>query len=315
MSRTKVGLAGLALAGLVLVPALLLSTFLGPPRLPGVDLTGGETPLCSVAAPAGGASARAVAAHAYRAGFRGNDIAIAVAVAKAESGWNPKATNRNSNDSVDYGLFQINSIHAAILAGGNWADPGDNAVMAFKVWTDAGGSWGPWVTFWSGTYRKYMIDVEVKPVCTEPVVTKCAMPQKKYGNGLIPASALCTLWADRRHRLRADAAAKFDALAKAYETQFGKKPCITDSYRSLAGQQSVYRRKPGLAAIPGTSNHGWGLALDLCGPGGGRWVPGSNYDVWMHANAGRFGWTHPAWAHRNNFEPWHWGMIDKEHTP
>lgn len=309
MSRARLALAGLTLAGLFVVPSLALISMIGPPKLPGVALAGGEGQDCSVAVPTGGLDAAAVGAHAYRAGFRGGDIDIAVAVARAESGWNAKATNRNSNDSVDYGLFQINSIHQAILAGGNWADPGDNTAMAFKVWTDAGKSWGPWVTYWSGAYRQYLTSVTVKPVCVQPVVTTCAAPKdlSQYQNGQIPARALCSLWADRSQRLRSDAASRFDALAKAYQIRFGSKPCITDSYRSLAAQVDVYRRKPGLAAIPGTSNHGWGLALDLCGPDGGRWIVGSAYDVWMHQQAGHFGWIHPAWAEPGGSkpEPWH----------
>ena len=41
--------------------------------------------------------------------------------------------------------------------------------------------------------------------------------------------------------------------------------CITDSYRTYASQVRLYGQKPALAAVPGTSNHGWGLAVDLCG--------------------------------------------------
>jgi hypothetical protein len=307
----KAAIAGaVALAGLVLAPVMLLSMLGGPPKVPSLAL-GGESSNCTVAAPkiSDGLTAESVAAIAYRAGWRGDDIDIAVAVARAESGWRATITNGNTNGSVDYGLFQINSIHAAILAGGNWADPQDNAAMAFKVWTDAGGKWGPWVTFWSGSYRKYLGSTTVHQVCTQPVVTTCsAKVASGYQNGLIPKSALCTLWADRRHRLRSDAAGRFDALAKAYQQQFGQKPCITDSYRSLAAQIDVFRRKPGLAAIPGTSNHGRGLALDLCGPGSSQWVVGSNYDVWMHQSAPQFGWIHPSWAEPSGSrpEPWHW---------
>lgn len=94
------------------------------------------------------------AAHA--AGFRGDDLVVAVAVARAESDWNPVAKNQNSNGTTDYGLFQINSIHEAILARGDWRNPADNARMAFQVWSDAGNRWGPWVTYWRGTYKKHL---------------------------------------------------------------------------------------------------------------------------------------------------------------
>ena len=65
------------------------------------------------------------------------------------------------------------------------------------------------------------------------------------------------------------------------------------------------REKPALAAVPGTSNHGWGLAVDLCG-GIDRYDTAA-YD-WMKANAGRFGFLHPEWAEpgHGREEPWHW---------
>jgi LAS superfamily LD-carboxypeptidase LdcB len=81
--------------------------------------------------------------------------------------------------------------------------------------------------------------------------------------------------------------------------------CITDSYRTYASQVRLYGQKPALAAVPGTSNHGWGLAVDLCG---GIESFGTRQYAWMVANAGRFGWLHPEWADPGNGreEPWHW---------
>ncbi len=70
-------------------------------------------------------------------------------------------------------------------------------------------------------------------------------------NGVLPDSALCPLVVGNGQRLRPDAAAAFDALYAAGG------PCITDSYRSHAAQVDLYSRKPALAAVPGTSNHGW----------------------------------------------------------
>jgi zinc D-Ala-D-Ala carboxypeptidase len=128
---------------------------------------------------------------------------------------------------------------------------------------------------------------------------------EQYANGMIPVSALCALQSDGRHHLRADAAFAFDRLAGAYAQQFGGPPCITDSYRSYAQQVDVYARKPGLAARPGTSNHGWGTALDLCG---GIQNFTSAQHRWMKLNAPLFGWFHPAWAEPGGSrpEPWHW---------
>ncbi len=80
-------------------------------------------------------------------------------------------------------------------------------------------------------------------------------------NGFLPDRALCPLSVGGGHRLHADAAAAFDRMAAAREL------CVTDSYRDYAAPVDVYERKPDLAAVPGTSNHGWGgIALDLgCG--------------------------------------------------
>jgi cell wall-associated NlpC family hydrolase len=125
-----------------------------------------------------------------------------------------------------------------------------------------------------------------------------------YPNGLIPPSAMCPLGA-AGHTLRCDAAAAYRAMSAAYAGAFGTPLCITDSYRSYAGQVRLYGQKPALAAVPGTSNHGWGLAVDLCG--GIERFGTPQYD-WMKANSGRYGFLHPDWAEPGNGreEPWHW---------
>jgi hypothetical protein len=77
---------------------------------------------------------------------------------------------------------------------------------------------------------------------------------------------------------------------------------ITDSYRSYAAQVDVKRRKPGLAATPGKSNHGWGLAFDM-GFGSNQKSPGYQ---WMVQNASKFGFKGPL---QKPFEPWHWEYV------
>ncbi|WP_448625341.1 NlpC/P60 family protein [Geodermatophilus sp. URMC 64] len=131
-----------------------------------------------------------------------------------------------------------------------------------------------------------------------------------YANGRIPASALCRLGV-AGHTLRCDAAASYAALSDAFRAAFGTPLCITDSYRSYTAQLAAYRAKPRLAAWPGTSNHGWALAVDLCG---GVNIAGSPQWTWMQANAGRFGFVNPPWARpgAEKPEPWHWefGVFD-----
>jgi murein DD-endopeptidase MepM/ murein hydrolase activator NlpD len=124
-----------------------------------------------------------------------------------------------------------------------------------------------------------------------------------FSNGMIPAGRLCAIGSG--HLLRCDAAAAYLQLSAAYRAQFGKSLCITDSYRSYASQVSLYQRKPSLAALPGTSNHGWGVAVDLCG-GVDRF--GTTQYRWMKSHAPSYGWLHPVWADQggNREEPWHW---------
>nr|WP_225225056.1 M15 family metallopeptidase [Cellulomonas sp. JH27-2] len=122
-------------------------------------------------------------------------------------------------------------------------------------------------------------------------------------NGLLPAKDLCTLW-DGHTRLRADAAASLAEFNAAYVARFGADMCLASGYRTLAEQRSVKASRGSLAAPPGKSNHGWGLAVDFCSQltSGERWA-------WLNANAKAFGWENPAWALPGGSGPherWHW---------
>lgn len=94
-----------------------------------------------------------------------------------------------------------------------------------------------------------------------------------------------------------------DIAAKAYSEMVAAAEAdgvsweITDSYRDYETQVDVAARKGlysqgGLAAVPGTSNHGWGSAVDL--------KLNDEALAWLRDNAERFGFTNiPR-------EPWHW---------
>lgn len=119
-----------------------------------------------------------------------------------------------------------------------------------------------------------------------------------YGNGKIPASALAPV-GDTGHRLWAPAADALDRL-RADASRAGVDIGITDSYRSYEAQVDVAARKGlysqgGLAAKPGTSDHGWGMAVDLKLDSAGQ--------TWMRANAGRYGFVEDTPR-----EPWHWAF-------
>jgi hypothetical protein len=131
-----------------------------------------------------------------------------------------------------------------------------------------------------------------------------------FSNGQIPASALCPLDAPGQ-LLRCDAAAAWNAMSAAYEAATGAPLCITDSYRSLAVQVRLRAEKPALAAVPGTSNHGWALAVDLCEAGRTAMGYTTPAYLWLKGNAASFGWAHPGWAEpgAGQEEPWHWEYV------
>jgi zinc D-Ala-D-Ala carboxypeptidase len=122
-----------------------------------------------------------------------------------------------------------------------------------------------------------------------------------YGNGRIPASALEKVGATR-HKLWAPAAESLTRMMADAEKD-GVKIGITDSYRPYAEQVDLARRKGlysqgGLAAKPGTSEHGWGMATDL--------DLNSTALSWMRQNAEKYGFV-------NNVarENWHWAYKPK----
>ncbi len=123
-------------------------------------------------------------------------------------------------------------------------------------------------------------------------------------NGEIPANDLCKLW-DGKNMLRGDAAVAISALNEDFTAAFGTQLCMTDSYRTLAEQRRLAYTKPGLAATPGTSNHGFGLAIDLCSA-----VTNNRTTMaWLAENGPTYGWANPAWAKSGGsgpHEPWHW---------
>ena len=63
-------------------------------------------------------------------------------------------------------------------------------------------------------------------------------------------------------------------------------------------------------ARPGTSMHGWGLAVDIWGATGLLGCSSPEL-LWLQLFAPRFGWVHPEWARCGQVgaEPWHWEYV------
>lgn len=127
-------------------------------------------------------------------------------------------------------------------------------------------------------------------------------------NGRFPDSMLQSI--GQGHKLQPSAAAAYQQMETAARKD-GITWSITDSYRDynsqvrLAQQKGLYSQG-GLAATPGRSNHGWGLAVDL---GSGANEKNSKQNQWLQANAARFGFSNiPR-------EPWHWEFRGQGSTP
>ena len=128
-----------------------------------------------------------------------------------------------------------------------------------------------------------------------------------YQNGRIPGSALCPVPSAPTLQLECGAATAFDQLNTAFKAAIGQNIGITDGYRSYDEQVACRLAKGSLCANPGTSNHGFGKAVDIGGCCDINNGTGPALD-WLTTNADRYGWNHPAWAQPGGSkpEPWHW---------
>ena len=107
----------------------------------------------------GALSATAVAALANAAGVPVDQLATAVAIAMAESGLNPNATNVNTDGSVDRGLWQINNAAHPDVSDSSAFNPVTAAQDMLSI-SDGGTNWNPWVTYQTGAYLQYLPEAQ-----------------------------------------------------------------------------------------------------------------------------------------------------------
>jgi hypothetical protein len=127
-------------------------------------------------------------------------------------------------------------------------------------------------------------------------------------------SSLTSISTGSGHKLNSEAATAYEKMVKAAKAD-GVEWGITDSYRTFEVQDKIFdwdyfkktkkRRKKGTSgtpvAYPGTSNHGWGAAVDL------KVKYGDNAHTWLTKNASKFGFSNPFSNPRT--EPWHWEHV------
>lgn len=117
-------------------------------------------------------------------------------------------------------------------------------------------------------------------------------------NGALRSDNMCDVDFAPGHRLQCDAARSLEQANTDYHAQTGHDLSMTDSYRSYGLQVRTRALKPATAARPGTSNHGWGMAVDLDRPS----------SAWLTTNGEDYGWVHPSWAKPGGKRPEFWHL-------
>ncbi|WP_448631181.1 D-alanyl-D-alanine carboxypeptidase family protein [Cellulomonas soli] len=129
-------------------------------------------------------------------------------------------------------------------------------------------------------------------------------------NGRLPASALTALsWTVDEHGtpfyLATAAAGALERLDQAFLAAFGHHLDVDLTYRDYATQVAMRDALGTVAAVPGTSSHGTGLALDVperpCEYG---WDTAQRR--WLVTNGPSYGWVSPSWARQGGSNPEYW---------
>jgi hypothetical protein len=128
------------------------------------------------------------------------------------------------------------------------------------------------------------------------------------GDGTVDPALLCPVPFAPGALLRCDAAEALTRLNEVFRAEHGTDLPVGGTYRTYDEQVRLKAAKGGLAAHPGTSHHGWGVAVDFSGFGGVGQFDTPLYR-WMVAHAPAYGWVHPAAMGPGGsgpHEPWHW---------
>jgi D-alanyl-D-alanine dipeptidase len=174
-------------------------------------------------------------------------------------------------------------------------------------------------------------ETEYEPISADAFVDD--LTEAGFENGAMPAHRLievedCLLERDAgyAYALMAEAARAdgvelgtedcyrtYDQQEAAYEARCVvevRERTVTDmvtGQRTVVASERVTVCSGPPTARPGTSNHGWGRAIDFTS---GRTTLDCRDGafVWLEQNAAGFGWVHPEWAEcgQPTAEPWHW---------
>ncbi|MET1034983.1 MAG: SH3 domain-containing protein [Arthrobacter sp.] len=153
---------------------------------------------------------------------------------------------------------------------------------------------------------------------TQPRTTRwmgktSASTVRRSANGRLPSSQLVAIpWDSGKNLIAGPSLNDLTRMNTAFKKKFGRNLEIDLTYRTRGTQEHLYRELGSyIAARPGTSNHGWGMAIDF--PESAHYGFGGKYYTWLKANSWKYGWTHrknleqyTASGRLNPYrEPWH----------
>jgi cell wall-associated NlpC family hydrolase len=156
----------------------------------------------------------------------------------------------------------------------------------------------------SGPHLHLEVRLDGRAVDAALVLPIPELPRTAHPDGEVPDKALCSAAVGSTHLLACDAAVSFRLMSAAFTAELGTELCITDSYRSHVGRTALTPSKRRLPAAVGTSAHGAGRAVDLCGGVERLDTPEHR---WLVKHGTSFGWVSPTWAAAGGSrpEPWH----------
>lgn len=132
-------------------------------------------------------------------------------------------------------------------------------------------------------------------------------------NGKVPASMLVAIpWDREKTLIAAPALADLTRLNTAFKKKFGTSLTIDLAYRTRATQDYYWTDLgPLIAARPGTSNHGWGTAIDL--PETHDYSFRGKYYKWLKLNSKKYNWVHRSYLEEGSkyAEAWHFEYVGR----
>lgn len=132
-------------------------------------------------------------------------------------------------------------------------------------------------------------------------------------NGKVPERMLVAIgWDKERTLVAAPALKDLNRLNAAFKKKFGRNLDIDLAYRTRATQDAYWvALGPYIAARPGTSNHGWGTAIDV--PETYDYSFRGKYHKWLKANSKKYNWVHRRILEEGSpyAEAWHFDYVGR----